>query len=198
VAADETMKRRPGFLLILLTVFIVLAAIVWLQGPQRQPAVSQRISATNESIFSQFPRVYPNLTEAELQAIQIEVPSTGQSFTIARDDQRRWFAPGYEGALDPEAAIVIPRTIQYLIYTSTVPYPENGDLRQYGLAPLPVVLISFITINGQQHVIATGYDAAPGYIDFYALVDNREEIYLLQRSPIDQITSYLENPPIVP
>lgn len=142
-------------------------------------------------------RVFPELELLRLQAVQLQVPVTGDSFTIARRGDGTWTAPGMDGELDTQAATLIARTVVLLPYRDSFSIDDAADLTQYGFIPEGgEFAILFITVDGEEHIVTIGYPNMNSPT-FYALVDDRPEVYLIERPPLDFLVSYFREPPII-
>jgi hypothetical protein len=185
------MRSNLRTLAFLAVLFVALAlALVVQQGgltPTGQPVAPTAI----------FQRLFPDLEVRQLQAIRLLVPYADESFTIARAADGTWAAPGYEGRLDPEAATVITRTVVLLPYRHRFLPPEDADLEQYGFVPdQNEFAILFVTLDGEQHSINIGFPSRDSPT-FYVLVDDRPEIYLVERPPLDVLAGYFRERPIL-
>lgn len=181
------MTSRRG-LIALVLIFGGLTLVLLLQGEgnSRQPAPTS---------ISDFARIFPELTVLDLAAIRVEDPINGDVFTIARDAGGTWIVPGSAAPLYPDAGTGIARITALLPYQRTLPIPEDGNLRQFGFRSQGNFSIQIILANGIQHFVLIG-DALQTGPYFYALVDERSEIYIVQRAPIDFLASLLDAPPI--
>jgi hypothetical protein len=61
--------------------------------------------------------------------------------------------------------------------------------------PNPVISVEFVQVDGTSHALAIGF-RTPSETGYYALVDNRPEIYILERAPVDFLISVLRSPPV--
>ncbi|GAB4508576.1 MAG: hypothetical protein OHK0046_01410 [Anaerolineae bacterium] len=190
--------RRRGLdasfrtLIILAVLFLGLLVVVLLQGNESADSLTPTVEAIRG-----FERVFPELEVLDIDAIQLLDPSTSQEFTIARrNEDGIWTAPAFPNqTLDAEAATLIARTIALLPYRRSFTIEEDTDYTQYGLAPEPDFLIQFITSDGQGHSVALGEPTFESPT-FYGLVDDRLEIYLIERAPIDFLLRYFVEPPV--
>ena len=140
-----------------------------------------------------FERVYPTMDDDDVQAVRLRAPSTNTTFTITRAPDGRWLTPDHEGTLDQNAAVVIARTIALLPYDRTV--PQMGDLSDYGFESEGTMTLEAIMTSGETHGVLVGA-RAPSDSVYYALVDDRPEIYLIHRAAIDFLISQLRTPPV--
>lgn len=196
------MKRRRALPLLpaLLAVFAALVALVLLQGGQPPPAPPDTPTATATLAVSPVPtgtllRVFPELAVRDIQAIRLEDAAAGQSLTLSRGPDGQWAAPDAAGTLNAEAASAIARTFALLPYGRSVNLAPDTDLSAYGFTETPRLLFQIVLTDGSGHAIAVG-SLTPGGSAYFALVDERDEIYLLERGPVDFLDGYIQSPPL--
>jgi hypothetical protein len=165
-------------------VFVVLLAVTVYQNNQQ----------ANEDDLP-FERVYPALTEADLQAIRLNNPVSNQTFTINRTPNGEWSAPDHQGTLDQSIARTIAQTIVLLPYDRTLPPASDQTLEDYGFTADGRLSIEILLTDGSTHAVLVG-SRAPSDIVYYGLVDDRLEIYLLYRGAIDFLSQQLRTPPV--
>jgi hypothetical protein len=182
------MNRR--ILFVLGIVFVVLIAITYIQS--HPPAVP--IPA--EDRFKSFIGRDLNMTVRDIQAIRLRDPLSDKSFIISRDTSGNWTAPGSEGSLDTTAASNIAKTVVLMPYNQAVTLETNPDLSQYGFQPNGSLLVDVIlnqTSDG--HVIAVG-GLSPDGLEYYVLVDDKPQVFLIERGAVDYLKSQLTKPPL--
>ena len=179
-----------GFI-VLLVVFVVMAAALYFQERDLEE------EATATPVPTPYlQRVFPDMEVLRLQAVQLLDPNSGNDFILARGETGAWTTPGIEGTLDTDAATAIARTIVLLPYMDTFTLENNDNLSAYGFGYFN---IQFITAEAEEHVVAIGSPApqpVAGQSAFYALVDDRPEIYLIQRGAVSFLIEQFMNPPI--
>jgi hypothetical protein len=186
--AQQTMKQRT--LLILVLIFLGLAAIVL------TPAGDDNGSGAATPTLPTFLRVYPNIAVLDILAVRISDPSSGDVLTFRREDDGTWVADEVAVEIDQEIGTGVARTVALLPYTQTIDPPPNGDLAQFGFrvtsdGEVANFNIQIFMTDGSIHFVAIG-DPLQIRPDFYALVDDRSEIYTIQRSAIDYLAGYLD------
>lgn len=196
------MKRRRAFPLLpaLLALFVALAALALLQGRQPPPALPAAPTTTAILALSPIPtgtllRVFPELAVRDIQAIRLESAASAQPFTISRRPDGVWAAPDAAGTLDLDAASAIARTFALLPYGRSINIVPDTDLSAYGFTETPRLLFQLVLTDGSGHVIAVG-GLTPDGSAYYALVDERDEIFLLERGPVDFLEGYIQSPPL--
>ena len=176
---DRTGRRT---LIVLAAVFGVLLVVNIIQTAES--AKPQRLP---------FERVYPTMDDDDVQAVRLRAPGTEIAFTISRAPDGTWLTTDHEGTLDQNAAVVIARTIALLPYDRTV--PQIGDLSDYGFESEGTLALETVLTSGETHGVLVGARAPSGSV-YYALVDDRPEIYLIHRAAIDFLISQLRTPPV--
>lgn len=193
--------RNRFALLVLLVVFVGLAALTALtsqqpveQNPTPAPAEAE---ATAEATFvsGSLLRIFPDLRVLDIQAIRLEDLNTDRELTLARAADGTWTAPDLEGTLDETAASNIARTLVLLPYGRSINILPETEFETYGLAPIPRLMFQILEADGDSHVIAIGglLDSGAAY---YALVDERDEIFQIERGPVDFLKNQIGTPPI--
>lgn len=178
-------------LIVLLVVFVVMAAALYFQERDLEEDAAATPVPT-----PYLQRVFPDMEVLRLQAVQLLDPNTGDDLILARGETGAWTAPGIEGTLDTDAATAIARTIILLPYMDTFTLEDDNNLSAYGFGYFN---IQFITVEAEEHVVAIGNPAphlVAGQPAFYALVDDRPEVYLVQRGAISFLIDQFMNPPI--
>lgn len=179
-------SRRVPTLILFLMIFVVLAALLAINRFQSSvsPAAPQMTAA---------PLVFAGLDLNQIQAIRLRSPSTGKTFTLVRAADGAWTAPDSGGIPNATEADIIARTMVLLPATNTLDMAP--DLANYGFTPEGVLAVEIVLASGETHALAVGY-RTPTENGYYALVDDRYRLYVIERSPIDYLISRLKNPPI--
>lgn len=177
---------------LLLGAFIILAIVVVLQNPRGNPEEVMPTAEVTESplLSGTLLRVFPELTVLDIQAVRIESPAEDRSFTIARGADGEWISPDTETTLEEGSASDIARTIVLLPYGRSINIVPDTNLELYGIAPIPQYLISIVLSNGEGHIIAVGKLSEDDPI-YYSLVDERDEIFEVERGAIEFLTNFL-------
>jgi len=185
------MNRRV--LIILGVVFIALVVITFWQN--RQLTVESEAIPT-EALFASFVGRDLNMTVLDIQAIRLRDPQTEATFVISRDTSGNWTVPGSEVSLDTASASNIAKTVVLMPYQQTVEVTDSTDLSQYGFRPEGILSVEVVlTGNDGGHVIAVG-GLAPSGLEYYTLVDDKPQVFLMQRGAIDYLLSQLAQPPL--
>lgn len=189
------MNRQFRTVSVLAGIFVFLVVIFILQEQNHSEDSSQPLVPSPASTVT-FQRIFPELAVLDLAAIRLFDPATEQDFTMARDGGTgEWEVLSHDGTLNAEMATLIARTVVLLPYRRSIAIEEDADLAPYGFHPTGDFLIQFTTIDNQQHIVAIG---AP-VLDiptFYGLVDDRPEVYLIERAAVDFLLENFVNPPL--
>jgi hypothetical protein len=161
-------------LIVLGAIFIVLVALTLLQSGQ--PPARQR--PTPRPLYL----VYDDLPVLDMLAIRLRVPDGDAGLTLTRADDGTWTRPD-GGWIDADTATAIARTIALLPYLRTIE-PESDDLSAFGFLPRGIFSIEVVLVDGSARAIEIG-DLARSNDGYFAVVDDRPEIYLLQRAAVD-------------
>jgi hypothetical protein len=182
--------KNNRVLIVLLMAFVVLAALLMIQNEQ------QNASPPTSAVMANV--VFRDFVPADIQAVRLRSPESGETFVISRaeDGSGTWTAPERAGALNTVEAENIARTMAVLSVTGTIAMPSEGDLATYGFTPEGILSLEILLSNGLSHVVAVGY-RTPTEDNYYAIVDDRSELYLLFRPAIDYLISRLKSPPVV-
>jgi hypothetical protein len=175
------MKHGRRTLLILVIIFVALGVGVFIQsGARLQQAVGQLAE-------NRVPTVFPFITEeTQIDAVRLQVPGSETVFTIARDRDRNWIAPGQIQPLNQAAATAIASSVVLLPYYRTLPNIPESDLAPlYGFNP-GVLLITVLLNDGAQHAVLVG-GLTPAGDTYYALVDEQPDVYVVERRAIDYL-----------
>ena len=178
------------FLLVLLMIFVVLVVLLVVQNKQQDAAV---LSTPTPGGFSS--PIFADVTLNTIAAIRLRSPETGKTFLLSRATDGSWTAPLNPGKLDPNGANNIAKTMVLLPYNQTLTLPAKADKTVYGFTPSGVLSIEVILTNGVSHAVEIGY-RTPTSEFYYALVDDRPDLYLVERAPIDYLIFCIKSPPV--
>lgn len=168
------MLRGRLTLLVLALVFIALVALTLVQSnlPSGTPTPSAR------ALYL----VYDDLPVLSMLAIRLRIPGQDEGLTLVRDDAGTWTrADG--AAIDADTASSIARTVALLPYLRTIT-PESDDLSAFGFLPRGIFGIEAVLVDGTTAAIEIG-DLARSDDGYFAVVDDRPDIYLLHRPAVD-------------
>jgi len=175
-------------LIIFLMVFVVVAVLVAIQN--MQPRVVAGPTPTPPD-----PQTFTDFTLNDIQAIRLRSPESNLTFDLARDANGLWTAPNATGTLNTTEANNIAKTMVLLPYSQTLTLKAGDDKKTYGFTPEGILVIEIVLQTGVTHAVEVGY-RTPTQENYYALVDDRPDLYLLDRAPIDYLISRLKTPPV--
>ena len=196
------MRNRLA-LVALLVLFVVLAVLALVTTPESPPEATEAPTVTPTSEFTPEPtvpegsllRVFPDLKVLDIQAIQLEDLSADRKLTLVRDLQGNWTAPDLEDDLDVDAATNIARTLVLFPYGRSINIVPDTDFKDYGLSPQPQLLFTILIADNNSHIIAVG-DLIDSGEAYYTLVDDRDEIFQVERGAVDFLRNLILDPPI--
>ncbi len=175
-------------------IFFILLGVFFLQERALQEDM-RRPTIEPTAILT---RIFPEMAVIDIDAIRLQDPINDAYLTIARDANDAWvFADGREGQLDQQTATLIARTMVLLPYRESFTIDNNTDLEQYGFRPTGDFIILILMNDGTEHSVAIG-DPTLSSPTFYGVVDDRDEVYLIERPAIDFLVNHFINPPVVP
>ncbi len=181
------MKNTRSVILLLIA-FVALATLMMIQNDQRAAAPTPTSPLMGNAVFTDF-------TPDDIQAVRLRSPDDGSSFVISRAEDGSWAAPESSGTLNSAEAENIARTMVLLPFSSTLPAPAGADLAGFGFTPEGILSLEVLLTSGNSHIVAVGY-RTPTEDNYYALVDERAELYLLARPAVDYLISRLKSPPV--
>jgi hypothetical protein len=182
--------RNNRVVIVLAMVFVLLAALVAIQNQQRPP-----IMLDGSTAYPTEPAVFNDFLPDNITAIRLRSPETGQTFLLAQDTKGVWTAPESTGTLNLTEANNIARTMVLLPFNHTITLKAGEDKSTYGFTPEGILSIEIVLSNGVTHAVAVGFRTTT-QDSYYALVDTRSDLYLLDRAPVDYMISRLKSPPV--
>jgi hypothetical protein len=187
-------------LLVMVLALVVLAGIALLQtnpdlltGTGSEVDERSAMMATVTAWRGTF--LFPDVTVTDIVTINLREPNSGRTFTISRDASGVWTAPGSVGTLDLEAARAIAQTIVLIPYERTVDLAQDASLVEYGFNPNGLMFVEFLEYDESSHIFALGGLTSDRQY-YYLLVDERSELFVIPRSPLDFLRQMLSSPPL--
>ena len=194
--------RSRGGVLILLVVFVGLALLVASQNASLPPAPepvqfteTPQITGTPALESGTLIRAFPDLTVLNIQAIRLQDLKNDKELTLSRDSDGNWIAPDLQGELDSEAVTNIARTLVLFPYARSINILQDTKFTDYGFDPDPQLMFHILQADGQTHTIAIGGLTATEEA-YHALIDERDEIFQIERGPVEFLRKYIIAPPI--
>lgn len=184
------MRRIPTAL-ILLVLLGALAAVALVQNSQ---LAGQRIARTPTPDPRDVQTVFRNVFPEVIQAFRIDDPTSDRDLILENDGQGGWRLVGVPDptALDPVVAANLAKTVSFIPYVQILPRTDDMELAHFGLTSETFWLqIQVILTTMETRSIVVG-NLVPGTRDgYYALVDDRQEIYILNRGAVEYLAVYL-------
>jgi hypothetical protein len=137
--------------------------------------------------------VFQGISSADLQALRIDDPQSETDLILERKPDGGWRLVGYDdNALDQTIAENIARTVAFMPFVEVVPSLPVDQYADYGLMPEMFWLqIQAILKDGRELTIGVGAAAAIPEGGYFAVVDDRPDIYVLNRGAVDFLYIYL-------
>lgn len=185
-------------ILIMLVGFVVMAVLVAgpsgrLSAPTEQPA-EPLIAELNpesglisdEDILNQLRevnRIFPGMDDENIAAINLLDPVSQVSLTLTRSDAG-WEDVDTGQILEDDLGYILSETVAILPFITIFDNVEPEQYPEFGLSrDLALLFINVIMSSGETHVVAIG-DLSPDEVGHYALVDDRPDLYIVERAPI--------------
>ena len=186
--------KRNGTVIALGAIFFILLGVFFLQ----ERALQEDMRSPTAQPTAILSRIFPEMAVINIDAIRLQDPINDEYMTIARDANDVWvFADGRDEALDQEAATLIARTMVLLPYRDSFTIEDDDNLEQYGFRPTGDFIILILMNDGTEHSVAIG-EPTLSSPTFYGVVDDRNEVYLIERPAIDFLVNNFIDPPIEP
>lgn len=182
-------------LILLAIIFAVLSALVALQSDSATISTPSSTPTPQPQASGTLLRVFPDLAVLDMQGIRLEDIASGQNLTLIRDEQGNWHIPDSIGVLDENSASSIARTLAIFPYARSLNILSDTDFNDYGFAPTGQLLFQIIKSDSSSHIIAIG-NLTEEEQTYYALVDDRDEIFQVERGPIDFLRNFIFSPPV--
>jgi hypothetical protein len=189
------MKANRRFLGILIVIFVALAAALVLQNNQVDPNADEGTEPT-----PQLRRLFPELAVLDILALRVEDRFTGDTFTLARNADGTWLAQIDENSetaeLEQNAGTILARSAVLMSHTQTITLSPDRSRSEFGFRPDAQLYVSILAVDNRQYVVAVGDPLQTGPY-YYAIVNERPEIYVIDRAAIDTLAATLTTPPLV-
>lgn len=186
------MKNRNS-LFILGGVFVVLMIITVIQM-NRPRTITPSEAAFDDGQIAQLEnspnRIYIDWTVDDIQAVQLYSPLMSLTLTFSRYENG-WEFPDMPRLPDQEVIESLAKTVSILPFEYQIQGVQPAQYPEFGLTQSESLLfIQIIRLDGNLHVIAVG-DLTPTQDGYYALVDDKEEVFVIQRDAIAFLLYYL-------
>ncbi|QPC80701.1 hypothetical protein G4Y79_13365 [Phototrophicus methaneseepsis] len=175
----------------MLIILVVVFGMILLVGALQNTILSQPIATPTADASVQITPVFEGWGVDNVYAIQIYDPVAQLGLTITRTNDDLWQLVEFGGLLTQEegnlaaASVALFPVVRILEEIGTDRYDEFG-LTQDDLT----MLVSVILKDGNEHSVAVGDLTANGD-SFYALVDDRPNLYIVNEGPVSFFTVLL-------
>jgi len=188
------MKNRGGLIILAVIFFgLMIFTAVQVNRPRTitppnaaldVPDVSQLAGGAN--------RIYTNWGVEDIQAVQLYSPLNETTLTFNRTDDG-WELPDINREPDQTVIDSLAETIAILPYTYQIQGIEPAQYPEFGLTQAGTLLfIRIIRTDDTLHMLAVG-GLTPTDDGHYTLVDDRQEIYVVDRSAVAFLLYYLRD-----
>jgi hypothetical protein len=182
-------RRLIGTLLLIFAVLVVIRLL------QLNPAPAQQAAQPTANSAYAFLGLRINLPASDIQAVRLREPASNKSFVITRSLDGTWTAPESQGRLDQAAASNIAKTVVLMPYSRSIPQAQQSRLSEYGFGDTGTLSVEVVTTDGGGHAFAVGNLVTSG-LEYYVLVDNLPEVFIVDRRAVDYLLVQLRNPPL--
>jgi len=182
------MKSRSLFAGMALCLVVLVAVALW-QGAPRPAPPTPTPTADLRDIFT----VFEGIASADIQALRVDDPQSDRDLILERTPDGQWRLAGYDDdTLDQLIAENIARTVAFMPFVEVVPALPLERYADYGLTPEMFWLqIQAILKDGRELTIGIGAAAAIPEGGYFAVVDDRPDVYVLNRGAVDFLYIYL-------
>ncbi len=175
-----------------LVIFAVLSGDETAPTPLPTPTITPVASAVPAGTLL---RVFPELRVLDIQAVRLDDLTNGRTLTLTRDADGDWMLPDIAADIDEEQARNIARTLVLFPYARSINIVPETEFSQYGLTESPQMMLQILKSDGTSHTVAVG-NLVNSERAYYVLVDERDEIFQVERGPIDFLRNFVLSPPI--
>lgn len=168
-------------------VFVALVVLVIVQSEQPTP----NISAGSTAAAAQ--RVFTGWTATDVLALKWWSPLRENEITLNRNNDGSWRVSGSTQPVDENFASASLATVARLPYNQIIEGVDAERYEEYGLTEEGVELvIQIILLDGRTHAVLVGGATPLAGAGFYALVDDKPEIYVIPAEPVAFLMYYLD------
>jgi hypothetical protein len=174
----------------MLIIFLGLVAVAIWQTTS-QTMLDNNMPATRDPLRES--AVFPSLAASDIQALRLDDPYSQADIALARNTDGTWLLGDGSVLVDQTIAENIAKTIAFMPFTDLIAGLPSSEYVNYGLSVESIWLqIQVILTNNEQHVIAIGGRVPVADGGYYALVDERTEVFVLNRGAVDYLGIFLQ------
>jgi hypothetical protein len=174
----------------MLIIFLGLVAVALWQT-NRQTPLDNNIPATRDPLRES--AIFSGWAATDIQALRIDDPFSERDVALARNPDGSWLVGDGGVTVDQTIADNVAKTVAFMPYTDIIAGLPASEFVNYGLSVESIWLqIQVILTNNEQHVIAIGGRVPVADGGYYALVDERTEVFVLNRGAVDYLGIFLQ------
>lgn len=183
------MKNRYLVMVLAVVLMALVAVAVW----QAMPRTSLPTTSATTGDMRDTQTVFRGFTTEFIQALRIDDPYRDEDLILERNQEGQWRLAGRsDGTLDPLIADNIAKTVAFMPYQEIIGGIAATDYVNFGLNAESVWLqIQVILKTTETYNIAVGGLVPGSENGYYALIDDRPEIYVLNRGAVEYLEAYL-------
>jgi len=186
-----SQRRSLFFLILILAIVIGIGLFQGIELPDQMPTPTFDTGEMAQAQLRQINQIFSDVQVEDVFAVNILDPVADLALTITRTEDNLWEVIEVPDLLAQNDADAIAWTMANLPYTNRLDAIAQDEVAQLGLTQEDAtLLLSVILRDNTQHVIAVG-DLDPTASGFYALVDDRPELYLLDGQAIAYLVYWL-------
>lgn len=186
-----SQKRTLFLLILILAIVISIGLIQGIQPADQKPTPTFDTDEMAQAQLRQINQIFPDVQLEDVFAINILDPVADLALTLTRTEDDLWTVIEVPNLLAQNDADAVAWTMANLPYINRLAAIEQNQVVELGLTEDDAtLLLSVILKDNTQHVIAVG-DLDPTASGFYALVDDRPELYLLDGEAIAYLVYWL-------
>jgi hypothetical protein len=185
------MRNRFLFAALLIVVLVALIAVA---AYQTLPQPDIAAISTQSADVRDTQLVFGNFDTSQMQALRVDDPTSEVDLILERDDDQTWRLVGLPESifLDPVVTDNIAKTIAFMPYTELLGGVLPEEYVNFGLTNESIWLqIQVILKTGETYNIAVGGQIPTSESGYYALVEDREALYVLNRGAIEFLNGHL-------
>lgn len=167
-------------LLLFALIFVGLLVVTLLQQPPASILATPSPETTPEVVQPQ--RLFSDWTAGDISALRLQDPLTQKTRTLQKNASGLWESLESDQAVNQTVAQAVIAAAVNLSYTRVLDTPSSEARADFGLdAQNAALFVQTILSSGEAHFVILG-SRTPSGDSFYALVDERDGIYIIPRT----------------
>lgn len=188
------MKNRGGLILLAVIFFsLMVFTAIQLNRPRaiNAPDAAPQLPRLDD-LASNVNQIYSTWGVEDIQAVQLYSPLNQTTLTFNRTENG-WELPDINLAPDQDVIESLAQTVAMLPYSYQIQGVEPEQYPEFGLTQAGAVLfIRIIRKDDTLHMLAVG-GLTPTQDGHYALVDDRQDVYVVDRNAVAFLLYYLRD-----